>query len=229
VKLVGLRISLSFERPKQLVAFAKLIASEVAGGAVTRINPVVDQLMAGLAAVVGGGTMLRLSGDVASVPTSLLQAALLPVLLTHLSENAAKGELSSFRSTVRRSLAWVIGLMLLAGLLLYAVRSPLLRLVFLHGAMDEAGVDRMAALLPYHLVGLPAFGALLVLARAHVALKNSRIMVSMGIINAASNAFFNLVLLKAIGLEGLALATSCVYYAVALVFWIRLQGKMAAA
>lgn len=227
VKLVGIRIELTFSRPAQLVAFAKLIASEVGGGAVTRINPVVDQLMAGLAAVVGGGTMLRLSGDVASVPTSLVQASLLSVLLSHLSEDAAKGDLGSFRSTVRRSLLWVIGLMALAALLLFAVRTPLLRLVFLHGAMDEAGVDRMATLLPYHLVGLPAFGALLVLARAHVAIKNSRIMVSMGIINAVSNAVFNLVLLKAIGLEGLALATSCVYYAVALVFFVRLQKRLA--
>jgi putative peptidoglycan lipid II flippase len=227
IKLVGLRIELTFQRPAQLVAFAKLIASEVGGGAVTRINPVVDQLMAGLAAVVGGGTMLRLSGDVASVPTSLLQAALLPVLLSHLSDDAAKGELASFKSTVRRSLLWVMGLLVLASLLLFAVRQPLLRLVFLHGAMDEGGVDRMANLLPYHLVGVPAFGALLVLARAHVAIKNSRIMVSMGIINAASNALFNLVLLKVIGLEGLALATSCVYCAVALVFWIRLRARLA--
>jgi putative peptidoglycan lipid II flippase len=227
VKLVGLRIELGFHRPAALVSFAKLVASEVGGGAVTRINPVVDQLMAGLAAVVGGGTMLRLSGDVASVPTSLLQAALLPVLLSHLSDDAAKGDLTSFKSTVHRSLLWVIGLLVVASLLLFAVRTPLLRLVFLHGAMDEAGVDRMATLLPYHLVGLPAFGALLVLARAHVALKNSGIMVSMGIINAASNAFFNLVLLKAIGLEGLALATSCVYCAVALVFFVRLRRKLA--
>ena len=227
LRLMGLKIELGFARPPQLLAFAKLIAAEVGGSAVTRINPVIDQLMAGLSAVVGGGTMLRLSGDVASLPTSLLQAALLPVLLSHLSEDAAKGDLATLERTLRRSLLWVIGLLVLASLLLFAIRSPLLRLVFLHGAMDEAGVDRMAALLPYHLVGLPAFGALLVLARAHVAIKNSGIMVSMGIFNAVSNAVFNLVLLKALGLEGLALATSCVYYAVAIVFWVRLRRKLA--
>lgn len=229
LRLVGLRIELTFQRPAQLVAFAKLVAAEVGGGAVTRINPVVDQLMAGLAAVVGGGTMLRLSGDVASLPTSLLQAALLPVLLSHLSDDAAKGDLASFKSTLRRSLLVSIAVLVASALLLYAVRVPLFRLVFLHGEMDAAGVDRMAAILPYHLVGLPAFGVLLVLARAHVALKNSGIMVSMGIINASANALFNLVLLKLIGLEGLALSTSCVYWAVALVFWIRLQKRLAGA
>jgi putative peptidoglycan lipid II flippase len=228
LKVVGLRITLCFERPPELRAFAKLIASEVGGGAVTRLNPVIDQLMAGLAAVVGGGTLLRLSGDVSSIPTSLLQAALLPVLLSHLADDAAKGDFATFERTVRRSLLAVCGILAVAALLLYAVRAPLLRFVFLRGAMDPAGVDRMIGIFPYHLVGLPAFGALLVLARAHVAMKNSAIMVSMGIINAASNALFNLVLLKLIGLEGLALSTSCVYFAVALVFYIRLRRKLAA-
>jgi len=227
LRIVGLRITLCFDRPASLIVFSKLIAAEVGGGAVTRLNPVIDQLMAGLAAVVGGGTLLRLSGDVASLPTSVLQAALLPVLLSHLADDFAKKDLVSFRRTVVRSLLTVGAILVLAAFVLYAIRAPLLRLVFLHGAMDEAGVDRMARILPYHLVGLPAFGALLVLARAHVAMKNSAIMVSMGVLNASCNALFNLVLLKLIGLEGLALSTSCVYIAVALVFWIRLQRKLA--
>jgi putative peptidoglycan lipid II flippase len=98
----------------------------------------------------------------------------------------------------------------------------------LRGAMDEGGVDLMIRILPYHLVGLAPFGALLVLARAHVAVKNSTIMLSMGIFNAACNALFNVVLLKAIGLQGIALSTSCVQAAVAIVFWFRLERRLAA-
>ncbi len=226
LKVVGLRIEPCFERPAALVGFARLIAAEVGGGAVTRVNPVIDQLMAGLSAVVGGGTLLRLSGDVSSLPTSLLQAALLPVLLSHLAEDFARRDLVTFRRTVVKSLLAVCSLLVLASVLLYVIRLPLLRLVFLHGQMDAAGVDRMAAILPYHLVGLAPFGALLVLARAHVALKNSAIMVSMGILNAGCNALFNLVFLKVLGLEGLALATSLVQAAVAIVFWFRFEAKM---
>jgi putative peptidoglycan lipid II flippase len=227
LRVVGLRIVLCFDRPPALITMAKLVASEVAGGAVTRLNPVVDQLMAGLAAVAGGGTLLRLSGDVSTVPTSLLQAALLPVLLTHLSDDFASGDRAAFKHKVRRSLVVVCIILAAAALLLYFVREPLLRLVFLRGAMDEAGVARMARIFPYHLVGLPAFGALLVLARSHVAMKNGRIMVSMGILNASSNVVLNLLLFRFIGLEGLALATSCVSCVVALVFWIRLRRRLA--
>ena len=225
-RALDLRMVLCFDRPPALRALARLVTSEVGGGAVTRVNPVIDQFMAGLTAVVGGGTMLKLTGDVATLPTSLLQAALLPVLLSHLAEDYARRDLVTIRRTVVKALASVCGLLLLASVFLYLVRGPLLRLVFLHGEMDPAGVERMAHLLPYHLVGLAPFGALLVLARAHVATRNGGIMISMGILNAATNAVGNLILLQVLGLEGLALATSLVYVVVAVVFWFRFEARL---
>jgi putative peptidoglycan lipid II flippase len=223
---IGTKIRLCLDRPEALVKFAKLVSAEVGGGAVTRVNPVVDQFMAGLALIVGGGTMLRYSGDVATLPTSLLQAALLPVLLSHLSDDFAAKRWPEVRRTVVRALAAVMAILVAAAVILYFVRVDLLRFVFLRGEMREESVDLMIRIFPYHLVGLAPFGALLVLARAHVALKNSGIMLQMGILNAACNAVFNVVLLKAIGIEGIALSTSCVQAAVALVFWFRLERRM---
>jgi putative peptidoglycan lipid II flippase len=225
--LMRMRVELTFERPEPVLRFARLVASEVGGAAITRVNPVIDQMMASLAGVVGGATLLRFSGDIASVPTSLLQAALLPVLLSHLAEDFTAGDMVKLRAKVSRSLVSVCAILVAAAALLYALREPILRFVFLRGKMDLAGVERMAHILPYHLVGLAPFGALLVLARAHVAIKNSGIMLGMGILNASLNAVFNVVLLKAIGLEGIALSTSCVQTAIAIVFWFRLEAKLA--
>jgi putative peptidoglycan lipid II flippase len=228
VRALGLRIRLCLDRPPALRTFARLASSEVGGGAVTRVNPVVDQLMAGVTAVAGGGTMLRYSGDIATLPTSLLQAALLPVLLSHLADDFARRDLVTIRRTVVRALASVCGLLLLASVILYLVRLPLLRLIFLHGQMDAAGVERMAQILPYHLVGLAPFGALLVLARAHVATKNGAIMISMGILNASTNVAGNLILVRVLGLEGIALSTSVVQLAIAIVFWFRFEARLEA-
>jgi putative peptidoglycan lipid II flippase len=228
ISLVGTEIRLCLDRPAALVKFAKLVSSEVGGGAVTRVNPVVDQFMAGLAAVVGGGTVLRYAMDVASLPTSLLQAALLPVLLSHLADDFAAQRYDEVRRKVVRAIGAVFAILLAAAALLYVIRRPLLRFVFLRGEMDEGGVELMITLLPYNLVGLAPFGALLVLARAHVAVKNSGIMLSMGIFNAACNAIFNVILLRAIGLPGIALSTSCVQAAVAVVFWFRLERRLEA-
>lgn len=226
IRVVGVKISLGFTRPAALTRVARLIAHEVGGGAVTRVNPVVDQLMAGLSGILGAGTMLRYSGDVALVPTSLLQAALLPVLLSHLSEDFARRDLATFRRTVVRSLTTVTALLLASTAIFWVFRAPILRFVFLRGEMDAEGVDRMIRLLPYHLVGLAPFGALLVLARAHVALKNSGIMIGMGILNAGCNAAFNVLLLKLMGLEGIALSTSSVHLAIAIIFWFQLESRL---
>ena len=225
-RAAGIGVHLTFARPEPVRRIARLVASEVGGSAVTRVNPVVDQLMATLANVVGGGTLLKLSGDVATVATSLLQATLLPVLLTHLSDDFAAGHAHELRAKVRRALGSVIAILAAASALLWLVRRPLLHLVFGHGAMDWLGVERMAGLLPYHLVGLAPFGALLVLARAHVAAQNSRIMLSMGVLNAALNAGLNLAFLPSLGLEGIALSTSCTYAVVAVVFAVRFEARL---
>jgi putative peptidoglycan lipid II flippase len=226
MRIVGVTFRLGLTRPPALARVAKLIMHEVGGGAVTRVNPVVDQMMAGLAGIVGAGTMLRYSGDVAMVPTSILQAALLPVLLSHLSEDFANRDLDTFRRTTVRALVTVSLLLLASTAVLWIFAGPIMRFVFLRGEMDAGGVDRMIRLLPYHLVGLAPFGGLLVLARAHVALKNSGIMIGMGLLNAGCNAAFNVVLLKLIGLEGIALSTSCVQTVVAIVFWFKLESKL---
>lgn len=225
-RLVGIQVKLCFDRPPALVKFSKLVAAEVGGSTVTKINPVVDQFMAGFVAVAGGVTILRYSGDVATLPTSILQATLLPVLLSHLSDHFARREIETVRHLVVRALAWVVGILVAVTVLLCLVRAPLLRFVFLRGAMTEDGIARMIHLFPYHLVGLAPFGALLVLARAHVALKNSSIMLSMGILNAGANLAFNLVLMPLLGLEGIALSTSSVQAAVAIVFWFRLERRL---
>jgi len=223
-----IRVSLSWDRPAPVVRVARLIAHEVGGGAVTRINPVIDQLMAGLSGVIGAGTMLRLSSDVALVPTSILQAALLPVLLSHLADQCARREYALAERTILRTIAVVSALLVAATSIMWALRAPLLRVAYLRGAMDAAGVDRMIHVMPYHLIGLAPFGLLLVLSRAHVALGNSAIMTKMGILNAGLNIVFNVILVKTLSIEGLALSTSCVHLAITIVFAVLLRRRLIA-
>ncbi len=226
VRYLGIRPALSLDRPEPVRRFARLASSEVGGGAVTRINPAVDQLMAGFVGVAGGATLLRLSNDVASLPTSLLQATFLSVLLAHLADDFTRRDLAKVRETVSRAVVVVFLILTASAVLLYLVREPLLRLVFLHGRMKVESVERLAHILPYHLVGLGSFGVLLVLARANVAIQNSRIMISMGILNATTNLVLNVVLSRFLGIEGLALATSLVHTVVAIVFWFRFRRRV---
>jgi putative peptidoglycan lipid II flippase len=198
----------------------RLVRLEVFGSLITRINPVVDQLMAGIAGVIGGGTLLRYATDVASLPNSVLQATLFPVLLTRLAQEAPRP--AQFIATTRKTLVAIVAILSAASALLMVFRTPICSILFLHGAMDRAGVARITQVLPWALAGVAPFGALLVLARAHVARQNSRIMPSMGALNSALNAALNLLFVGSLGLSGIALSTSVTYLVVAIVFWVRL-------
>jgi putative peptidoglycan lipid II flippase len=197
---------------------------ELTGSLITRVNPVIDQLMSGLAGVVGGGTLVRYATDVASLPTSLLQATLFPVLLTRLSHEASRP--AELAATTRRTLVVICPLLALLAAIKIVARAPLCALLFGRGAMDHAGVDRIASILPWAVAGSVPFGALLVLARAHVALQNSRIMPSMGVMNSVLNVLFNAALVGVLGLSGIALSTTLTYAAVAIVFWVRLRRRV---
>jgi putative peptidoglycan lipid II flippase len=217
---LGVRMVPSLDRPEHVRRIMRLVRLEVFGSVITRINPLVDQLMAGLAGVIGGGTLLRYATDVASLPNSVLQATLFPVLLTRLAQEARRP--AQFIATTRKTLVAVVVLLSAASALLMVFRTPICSILFLHGAMDRAGVTRIAQVLPWALAGIAPFGALLVLARAHVAQQNSRIMPSMGALNSALNAALNLLFVGSLGLSGIALSTSITYLVVAVVFWIRL-------
>jgi putative peptidoglycan lipid II flippase len=224
----GLAVALTLARPAALMRFVRLVSSEIGGSAVVRLNPLVDQMMARALGIVGGGTMLRLSGDLASFPASLLSSTFLSVLLSHLAAAGADGRRHELRRTVVRSVVAVALVFGVTALGICLVRAPLVTLVYGRGAMDAAALARMAHLLPYHLAGLAPFGIVLVLARAHVSLGNSRILVGMGALNAAANLALNLALVGALGLEGIALATSVVNGLMAWIFWIRLQRRLRA-
>jgi putative peptidoglycan lipid II flippase len=220
LRKLGFRVAPNLHRSEPIRRIFALVRLEITGSMITRINPVIDQLMAGLAGVVGGGTLVRYASDVASLPTSILQATLFPVLLTRLAYEAKRPP--HFAATLRQTLLAVLGLLVLAAAVVAVFRRPLCALLFGRGAMDAGGVAQIAAILPWALLGAAPFGALLVLARAHVALQNSRIMPSMGIVNSVLNAAFNALFVGTLGLSGIAFSTSVTYAVVAAVFWFRL-------
>ncbi len=205
----------TLRRSPALVRFARLATSELLGGAIARMSPLTDQVAASIVGVVGGGTLLTYSGDVAMAPTSLLAAALFPVMLTQVSKEVAARDLVAARASVNRALFTSIGALAVAALALSLVARPLLSFVYARGAMDERAVSVMTGVFPYQALALVPFGAVLILSRAHVALQNSAILPRVGALAAVTNLAFDLVLGRAMGLPGIALATALTHAVVA--------------
>jgi putative peptidoglycan lipid II flippase len=210
----------------RVATFRALAGREAIGSTITRVNPLIDQAMATLSKVSGGGTILKYALDLASLPGSVLQAVFFTPLLAKLSSQAARKDYTRFARTLNQALVVAT---LSSGALaaaLCAWREPLCHALFLHGAMDSWAVAEIARVLPYGAAGAVPFAWLLVLARANVALQNQRVMIPLGILNAASNAAFNFLLLPFLGLRGLALATTCVHCLVALGMFVAMRARL---
>jgi putative peptidoglycan lipid II flippase len=220
---VGLPVRLTFERLEPLRRFARVAVSQVGAQAINRINPVVDQLFAGMVALAGGGTLLKLTLDVALAPVFLLAGTVLPVLLSHLSEDFLNQDRARLGSTVRRTLVSVVVVFgAIAGLMIL-VADPLLRLLYLRGAMTVPNIHEMVRILIMLALGLPAYAAALTLTRVHVAVGNTPLLLPIGLLSAGSNVVFNLALYRWLGIPGIALATSLVNMAVVGLLWRRLS------
>jgi len=124
---------------------------------------------------------------------------------------------------VRSALVTVGGFLGLATLGMWVARRPLLGLLFGAGAMDPDGLQHLSSVFRFQILGLVPFGLLLVLARTHVSLGNSRIMFGMGLLNVGLNVMFNLSLLPLLGVEGVALSTSLVQAVVAVAMALQLR------
>lgn len=220
---VGLPVRLTLERLEPLRRFARLAVSQVGAQAINRVNPLVDQLFAGLVALAGGGTLLKLTSDVALAPVFLLAGTVLPVLLSHLSEDFLDGDRVRLAATVRRTLLLVLlGFGVLAGLMVLGA-DPILRLLYLRGAMTVPDIHEMVKILTMLAIGLPAYAAALTLTRVHVAVGNTPLLLPIGAASAGFNVVFNLLLYRWLGIPGIALSTSLVSFAVAGLLWHRLS------
>jgi putative peptidoglycan lipid II flippase len=210
VLAIALRIPLRADltRPPEMLRFMRLGASELLGGALARLSPLTDQVVASMVSVVGGGTLLTYAGDVAMVPTSLLAASFLPVMLTHVSARVAQRNMGAARAAIVRALLVSMAVLAVSALALAACAGPLLALVYGRGAMDARALSVMADVLPYQALALVPFGAVLVLSRAHVALENTAVLPRVGLLASSCNLLLDVVLGRAIGLEGIALATA---------------------
>jgi len=142
----------------------------------------VGQVAAQFAAVEGGGTLLLLASAVAVAPVAVLPEV----------------------RVTRRALGGVVVAMLAASAAIALLREPLVSALYAHGVMDYGGQRRIMHLVPCALAGTAPLGALRLLERA-ASPARQRAAAGLGALVTAVAAA---VLVRTMGLEGIALATA---------------------
>jgi putative peptidoglycan lipid II flippase len=192
----------------------------------------VDQAMAA-SLEPGSVAALTYGGKLVSLMLAFSAAPLGTALLPYLSQLAADGNLREIR---RSYLGW-LGIIVLSSVPLaigFALFSePIVRLVFERGAFTPADTAAVAPIQAWYALQLPFYLVGTLGARVLSALRFNQALGFIGGSNFVLNIALNLLLIRWLGLQGIALATVIVYVAssimITALIWWRLRGARAPA
>jgi putative peptidoglycan lipid II flippase len=211
VRRQGVRVLPAFARPGPAgVEVFKAFAILAGGGALMSANTVVDQAMA---ATAGGGSVAAL-GFAAKIPAAVLGLsglALGTTMLPHYAELAASRRFGEMASALRRHAVRIGVVGAAVAVLLATVSRPLVRLLFEHGSFGPADTARVATIQSLYALQIPGFLVSIVAARYLNALGRDRWILAVSALNFVLNFAGNWVLLRWMGLPGIALSTSLFY------------------
>jgi putative peptidoglycan lipid II flippase len=180
------------------------------GGALMSANSVVDQAMA---ATAGGGNVAAL-GFGAKIPAAVLGLAGLALgttMLPHYAELAANRRFVEMGAALSRHVLRVAAVGVGVAALLAVFSRPIVQLLFQHGSFGPEDTLRVATIQALYALQIPGFLVGIVAARYLNALGRDRWILAVSVSNFVLNFVGDWVLLRVMGVPGIALSTSLLY------------------
>lgn len=189
--------------------FGILVVPVLVGLSASQFNLFVSQ---NLASSLPGGLLaaLRTAQRLMQVPLGVFAVAIGTAIFPTLTGQAARREWPQFRRTTSLGIRTVNFLTIPATAGLIALGLPVIRFLFEVGEFTPENTQATAVALLYYSFGIVGYSGVLVLNRVYYALKDTRTPVLVGISTVFLNLILSLVLVKALGHRGLALAYSVV-------------------
>ena len=182
----------------------------------------VDQSMAAMLPS-GSVSALVYANRFVGVVLTLLAGALSTALVPYLSRMVAHRDWAGCRHTLR---VWTILTALvsvpLAALLIFGSR-PLVHIAFQHGQFGPRDTAVVATVLAMYAIQIPFFAVSRVFYRFIVAMRRTDLVLYCGAINLGLDIVLNLVLMRRLGVAGIALATSL--WTVSTLFYLRFWSR----
>jgi len=218
----GYRIRLNFDfRHPAIKTMGKLLAPMIIGVAVVPINLLVDYSLANLL-YEGAVSGLWYSTRIFQLPLGVFAIAISTAILPWFSENVSAHDYSQFTKNLEFSfhLLAILLLPFIFGMIIF--RNEIVSFLFARGMFSARSVSLAASPLAFYSIGLLGYGGVSVWSRAFYACKDTSTPVRVGIVSILVNFVLDIVLMKYMGHNGIALSTSLVgitnFIALAVIF-----------
>jgi putative peptidoglycan lipid II flippase len=184
----------------------------MAGAVLMASSTVVDQTMAA-ALLPGSVARLEYGNRLVAVVTSLGSGVLGVAVVPYFSQLVSRGDLQGLAHVVRRWV-WLIAaasVPIVAALTVWS--ATIVRVVYERGSFTAADTEVVATVQALLALQVPFYVAGIVLVRLVAALGATTVLTWISLSNTLLNAVLNLVLIRYMGVAGIALATSVMYLA----------------
>lgn len=186
----------------------KLMLPGMLAFTVTQVNILVDTLLA-TTLPEGSVTALRLGNRIAIQPLGIFGVAITTAVLPTLSAHAAGKDKTRLVEDFSFSLRLILALLIPSAIGLMVLATPIVRLLFERGQFTAARSTPMtSSALFYYATGLFAYGGSKAAVQAFYSMKDTVTPMKIAILSVALNITLDLILVRSLGLVGLALATA---------------------
>ncbi len=216
--LRGLRLSLTSWHP-EIRRMALLYAPVILGIVVSQVGTAIDYNLASRTGEQSRAWM-QAATYLIQFPLGLVAVAISAAVLPSLSQFATAEEMARFRGTLATGLRMVLVLILPAAAGLLALATPIIALIFEHGAFQPYDTLRTAQALRWYLLGLPFAAIDQPLIFAFYARKDTKTPVLVGIFSVLVYLVVALATIRPMGMIGLVFANSVQWASHALVMLV---------
>lgn len=210
--------------PNGVKTLLKKMAPGVLGSGVYQINLFLDTLFVSF---VGAGAIswLNYANHLFQLPIGIIGVAIGTVLLPLLSKYIKSNKMEEANIQLNRGLELSITLALASMMGLMLLATPIVGILFEHGAFTATDTRHTALALQIFAIGLPAYMATKALAPFFYARGDTTTPVKIAIVGVILNAIMALTFMQFMGYAGIALATGISVWINAIQYAVRLSHR----
>ena len=195
------------------------------GSYVDQINTMINRSLASTIEV-GAITALNYAAKLNVFATGIIVMSLSTVLYPILSRLYSEKNMDLFKKYVTKSVNLVVVFMIPITFMTMVLANPIVKILFEKGSFNSHDTYLTSTALFYYSIGMVAYGVRDVLSRTFYSLQDTKTPVKNAAISVLFNIVFSVVLVKIMGIGGLALSTSMAGIIAALLLGISLRKKI---
>ena len=220
----GWRPRLELESGAALIELWQLFLPGLMGAAILQMNILISRLLA-YSLDESAVSVLYLSSRLMELPLGVFTIAVATVFFPLLAKAYSNRDETAFSVAFLKGLRIIVGITLPAGIGLFVLGEPIVELLFLWGAFEQADVLATVPLLAIYGLGLPFYSAATFVTRGLHASKDMRTPVRVAAYCMLINLFFGLLLMQFWAAAGLAAANVLAALAQSWLLWQTLSSK----